>query len=150
MNIWRNQVLFQIRGPFHFFNLFYEESSIKPKVAEGRHDHSIKRILSKLGIQVSGTEHKFITILLMQFKWEYALFLNTNNNNVCRNFINNLKLTWLSAHKLTWIIWFTEFLSSVPTKKLRMTFFPNLEFSCAIDFSAVQEGPKAKKGEEYF
>lgn len=53
-------------------------------------------------------------------------------------------------HKLTWIMWFTEFLSSVPTKKLRMTFFPYLEFSCAIAFSAVQEVPKAMKGEVYF
>ena len=28
-----------------------------------------------------------------------------------------------------------------------MTFFPYLEFSCAIDFSAVQEEPEEMKGE---
>lgn len=52
-------------------------------------------------------------------------------------------------HKLTWITWFTEFLSSVPTNKLIRTFFPYLEFSCAIAFSAVQEAPKAIKDKIY-
>lgn len=54
------------------------------------------------------------------------------------------------TYTLTWIIWWVEFLSSVPTKKLMRTFFPYLEFSCAIAFSAVQEVPKGTEGEARF
>lgn len=64
MNTQRNPVLFLNKRPFHFL-------VCRPTVAEGRDEclkHRIKKILSKLGIQVSGTEHEFITILLMQFK----------------------------------------------------------------------------------
>lgn len=54
------------------------------------------------------------------------------------------------THILTWIICWVEFLSSVPTKKLMRTFFPYLEFSCAMDFSAVQEVPKVQKVKHIF
>ena len=64
--------------------------------------------------------------------------------NVLSQFKDN---SGFGPYKLTWIIWFVEFLSSVPTKKLIMTFFPYLEFGCAIDFSAVQEEPEEMKGE---
>lgn len=46
--------------------------------------------------------------------------------------------------KLTWSMCCVEFLSSVPTNRLMMTLFPYWEFSCAIDFSAVQSIPKGQ------
>lgn len=48
-------------------------------------------------------------------------------------------------NKLTWSICCEEFLSSVPTNMLMMTFLPNWKFKSAMDFSAFHLEPKVVK-----
>lgn len=91
----------------------------------------------------------FITPKIMQRKGELAFFKHQWKQRAWKCHYN-LESFGCQTYTLTWIIWWVEFLSSVPTKKLMRTFFPYLEFSCAIAFSAVQEVPKGTEGEARF